>query len=49
MQHDSPGLDKEPNWLPTPSGDFRPIMRMYQPRAEILDRSYVLPAITKNG
>jgi hypothetical protein len=35
MQHESPGPDKEPNWLPTPARDFRPVMRMYQPKPEI--------------
>jgi hypothetical protein len=47
MQKDSPGPDKEANWLPTPNGAFRPVMRQYQPRAEILDHTYQLPAITK--
>ena len=47
LQHDSPGPDKEANWLPAPAGDFRPVMRMYQPRPEVLDRSYALPAVTK--
>ena len=32
LQHDSPGAEKESNWLPTPEGDFRPVMRMYQPK-----------------
>ena len=45
LQKDSPGPDKESNWLPTPARAFRPIMRMYQPRKEILDGTYVLPAI----
>ncbi len=36
MQHESPGLDKESNWLPSPAGDFRRIMRMYQPKPEFL-------------
>ena len=31
----------------TPDGRFRPLMRMYQPRAEILNGEYILPAITK--
>ncbi|MGZ6639477.1 MAG: DUF1254 domain-containing protein [Solirubrobacteraceae bacterium] len=47
LQKDSPGPDKESNWLPTPPRAFRPIMRMYQPRKEILDGTYVLPAIRK--
>ncbi len=47
MQKDSPGSDKESNWLPAPQqGAFRPMMRLYQPRQPILDGSYVLPAIT---
>jgi hypothetical protein len=36
LQHESPGADEESNWLPTPPGDFRPIMRMYQPKPEVL-------------
>jgi hypothetical protein len=48
LQKDSPGADKESNWLPTPQqGGFRPILRMYQPREPILDGSYVLPAIQR--
>jgi hypothetical protein len=47
MQHDSPGPDKESNWLPAPEGDFRPILRMYQPRPEALDGTYVLPPIRR--
>jgi len=49
MQTDSPGPDKESNWLPTPRGRFRPIVRMYQPQKAILDGTYVLPAIRKVG
>lgn len=49
LQKDSPGPDKESNWLPTPAGGFRPIMRMYEPHEEILDGSYQLPPITKVG
>lgn len=48
LQKDSPGADKESNWLPTPQrGAFRPMIRMYQPRQPILDGSYVLPAIRR--
>lgn len=49
VQHDSPGPDNEANWLPAPAGAFRPVMRMYNPRKEILDGSYQLPAIKKVG
>ena len=47
MQTDSPGPDKESNWLPTPERRFRPILRMYQPQKAILDGTYVLPAVRK--
>jgi hypothetical protein len=49
MQTDSPGPGKESNWLPTPQGRFRPILRMYQPQKAILDGTYVLPPVRKVG
>jgi hypothetical protein len=49
IQKDSPGPEHDSNWLPTPETAFRPIMRMYQPRKEILAGTYILPAITKTG
>ncbi|EFC85163.1 hypothetical protein FrEUN1fDRAFT_1792 [Parafrankia sp. EUN1f] len=36
-------------WLPAPAGPFRPILRLYQPRAAVLDGTYQLPAVTKAG
>jgi hypothetical protein len=47
LQHESPGPEKESNWLPAPAGDFRPVMRMYQPRPEVLAGDYALPPIRK--
>jgi hypothetical protein len=47
IQRDPPDEGKRSNWLPTPDGRFRPLMRMYQPRDEILNAEYTLPAITK--
>ena len=47
LQSDSPGPDKESNWLPTPERRFRPILRMYQPQKAILEGTYVLPAVRK--
>jgi hypothetical protein len=49
LQHESPGTENDPNWLPAPHGDFRPVMRMYQPTPEILTGDYSLPAIRKIG
>ncbi|PYE17494.1 hypothetical protein DFR67_106197 [Williamsia limnetica] len=35
------------NWLPAPAGDFRPVLRMYEPDPAVLDQTYVVPAITR--
>jgi len=32
FQHESPGKDKEANWLPAPKGDFVLMLRMYWPK-----------------
>ena len=49
LQADSPGADKQANWLPAPAGAFRPVMRLYQPQEAVLDGSYTLPAIRRVG
>ena len=35
FQNESPGADKESNWLPAPKGPFLPMLRMYWPRRPI--------------
>jgi hypothetical protein len=47
MQHDSPGADKESNWLPTPAAGFRPLLRAYQPGPAMLDGTYKLPKVVR--
>jgi hypothetical protein len=34
IQKDSPGADKESNWLPAPNGPIYMVMRLYWPKAE---------------
>jgi len=34
IQKDSPGKDKEANWLPAPNGEIYLVMRLYWPRTE---------------
>jgi hypothetical protein len=49
IQRDSPGKDRESNWLPAPEGDFNLTMRMYWPtdrQPSILDGSWVPPGVT---
>ena len=45
IQHDQPADTS--NWLPAPAAPFRPLLRLYQPQAAILDGTYEIPAITK--
>lgn len=47
IQRAQPDGDAAANWLPAPEGDFRPLMRLYQPGPKILDGSYTLPAIRR--
>jgi hypothetical protein len=49
MQTEEPEAEKRSNWLPAPAGLFRPVIRMYQPRSEVLDGTYALPAVTKTA
>jgi hypothetical protein len=37
LQNESPGRDKETNWLPAPKGPFSMIMRLYWPKTEALE------------
>ena len=39
IQSDSPGADKEANWLPVAKEPFTLLMRLYSPKAEVLDGS----------
>jgi hypothetical protein len=44
VQRESPGADKESNWLPAPrSGLMAPTMRIYSPRMEIIEGAWVPP------
>jgi hypothetical protein len=52
VQNESPGADKESNWLPAPRGKFVLMLRMYWPKETdptILDGSWVIPAVAKAG
>ena len=47
IQHESPGAGKESNWLPAPTADFNLTMRVYSPKAEVLDGRWVPPPVKK--
>jgi hypothetical protein len=48
VQSESPGADREANWLPAPKdADFSLFMRAYWPGAAVLDGSWTPPAVTR--
>ena len=48
IQKNSPGKDKESNWLPAHDGTFSLQGRMYWPKPEALNPLYVPPAVRKS-
>ena len=47
IQRESPGQDKEANWLPAPaSGPFTMNMRLYWPKPEVLYGNWMPPGVT---
>ena len=52
IQNQSPGADKESNWLPAPTGKFILMLRMYWPNEDppsIIDGTWMPPAAKKSG
>ena len=43
MQDESPGAEKEANWLPAPSGPFYAVLRIYWPEESVLDHEWEAP------
>jgi hypothetical protein len=43
VQNESPGKEKEANWLPAPKGPFFIAMRLYWPKEEALDGKWTAP------
>jgi hypothetical protein len=46
IQNESPGKDKESNWLPAPTGAFAMYMRLYWPEQAAMDDSWQQPKLT---
>jgi hypothetical protein len=44
-----PAAADSSNWLPAPTGRFKLIMRLYNPRREVLDGRWVPPPVMKNS
>ena len=47
FQNESPGADKEANWLPAPKGPYNLTMRLYAPKAEALTGKWNPPPVAR--
>ena len=47
FQNESPGADKEANWLPAPKGPFNLTMRLYAPKTDALTGKWNPPPVVK--
>ncbi|ODT08314.1 MAG: hypothetical protein ABS58_02850 [Mesorhizobium sp. SCN 65-20] len=47
FQNESPGKDKEANWLPAPDGPYNLTMRLYAPKAAALTGKWNPPPVVK--
>jgi hypothetical protein len=47
IQNESPGKDKESNWLPAAAGIFSVTLRVYWPKESMIDGSWKTPPINK--
>jgi hypothetical protein len=47
IQNESPGREKEANWLPAPQGPFAMYMRLYWPADAALDGTWKAPKLEK--
>jgi hypothetical protein len=47
VQNESPGQDKEANWLPAPKGPFMMVLRLYWPKDEALEGKWTAPPLMR--
>ena len=47
IQNESPGKDKEANWLPAPKGPFLMFLRLYWPKPEALEGKWKAPSVAR--
>lgn len=47
IQNESPGKDKDANWLPAPKGPFVMFMRLYSPKEEAIDGKWTAPPLKR--
>lgn len=47
LQNESPGADREANWLPAPDGPFYAVLRLYLPEESALNGEWSTPKLLK--
>ena len=47
IQNESPGIDREANWLPAPKGPFALVLRLYWPKPDALNGTWKAPQPVK--
>jgi hypothetical protein len=47
FQNESPGKDKESNWLPAPKGWFMTVIRLYWPKEAALRGEWTAPQLQR--
>jgi hypothetical protein len=47
VQNETPGKDKEPDWLPAPKGPFAAILRLYWPKDAALEDKWTAPPMQR--
>jgi hypothetical protein len=47
IQNESPGKDKEANWLPAPKGPFVMALRLYWPKDEAVEGKWIQPPLQR--
>ncbi len=47
FQKDSPGKDKELNWIPVPQGNFVAVLRAYGPDHRVINHAWKLPPLVR--
>lgn len=47
LQNESPGADREANWLHAPKGPYNLTMRLYAPKSEALTGKWAPPPVNK--
>jgi hypothetical protein len=47
IQNASPGIEKESNWLPAPTGPFQMVLRLYWPKPDALNGTWKAPQPVK--